>query len=159
MTFDGIAKRIPHRGSMCLLSTLEMWDLENIHCTAVSHRDPKNPLRTTVGLMAACAIEYAAQAMALHGAVLAEHLQRETSEKFKPTPGFIASVRNVQSFVSQLDGVSGALQVRATRLSGDAQQVMYGFAVNRENGAPLVTGRAIVVLNTPLPVFEDKQIL
>ena len=142
----GIAARIPHSGSMCLLDRLESWTADAIHCTATSHVDPHNPLRTAGGLMAPNAIEYAAQAMALHGGLLA-------TEGDPPSAGFLASARNVRLTVAQLDGIAGALQVRAQRLSGDARQVLYEFSVTDANGTLLAEGRAVVVLNTPLPVI------
>ena len=142
----GIAARIPHSGSMCLLDRLESWTADAIHCTATSHADTDNPLRTAGGLMAPNAIEYAAQAMALHGGLLA-------TEGELPSAGFLASARNVRLTVARLDDIAGALQVRAQRLSGDARQVLYEFSVTDANGALLADGRAVVVLNTPLPAI------
>ncbi len=140
----GIAARIPHAGRMCLLGRLVAWDAEMIHCTATSHGLSDNPLRTATGLLAPAAIEYAAQAMALHGGLLAPDGE-------PPSAGFLASTRNVRFGVARLDGVIGALQVRARRLSGDARQVLYEFDVSDETNAALAAGRAVVVLNTPLP--------
>lgn len=140
----GIAARIPHRGSMCLLERLESWDAEAIHCSTSTHLHPDNPLRTAGGLLAPSAIEYAAQAMALHGGLL-------LAEEEPPSAGFLASARNVRFAVARLDRVTGALQVRARRLSGDARQVLYEFDVTDANGAALAEGRVVVVLNTPLP--------
>ena len=142
----GIAARIPHSGSMCLLDRLESWTADAIHCTATSHVDADNPLRTAGGLMAPNAIEYAAQAMALHGGLLA-------TEGEPPSAGFLASARNVRLTVARLDDIAGALQVRAQRLSGDARQVLYEFSVTDAKGALLAEGRAVVVLNTPLPAI------
>ena len=65
-----IAELIPHSGTMCLLQALDAWDKQHIACRADNHRDPHNPLRTRSGLLAPNAIEYAAQAMALHGALI-----------------------------------------------------------------------------------------
>jgi predicted hotdog family 3-hydroxylacyl-ACP dehydratase len=67
---DGIAARIPHRGDMCLLDRLERWDAQHLHASTARHADAANPLRTASGLMSANAIEFAAQAMALHGGLL-----------------------------------------------------------------------------------------
>jgi len=144
MNRAAIEALIPHRGTMCLLERLESWDAEAIHCTTSTHQLPDNPLRTASGLMAPNAIEYAAQAMALHGGLL-------MAEGEPPSAGFIASVRNVRLAVTRLDHVPGALQVRATRMSGDARQVLYEFSVTDANGAALADGRAVVVLNTPMP--------
>ena len=139
----GIARRIPHSGSMCLLDRLESWDATAIRCTTSSHALADNPLRTASGLLAPNLIEYAAQAMALHGGLLAP-------EGAEPSAGFLASARNVRLSVARFDDVPGALQVHAQRLSGDARQVLYEFAVRDAEGTALAEGRAVVVLNTPL---------
>ena len=139
----GIAQRIPHSGSMCLLERLDGWDADVIRCSTTTHRLADNPLRTAGGLLAPNAIEYAAQAMALHGGLLA-------AEGSSPSAGFLASARNVRLAVARLDDVEGALQVQARRLSGDERQILYEFAVSAEDGRTLAEGRAVVVLNTPL---------
>lgn len=140
----GIAARIPHQGTMCLLESLHSWTTEQIRCSTHTHRLADNPLRTASGLLSPCAIEYAAQAMALHGALMAPAGAR-------PAPGYLASVRGVQLHRARLDDVAGALTVQAQRLAGDGTQILYHFMVCDERGAPLAEGRATVVLNTPLP--------
>ena len=57
---------------MCLLDAVLDWDDARITCRATSHADPANPLRADGRLGAANGIEYAAQAMAVHGALLAK---------------------------------------------------------------------------------------
>ena len=140
---DGIARLIPHRGAMCLLARLERWNAEHIVCTATNQRDPHHPLRTRSGLMAPCAIEYAAQAMALHGALIAQ------AKGTTATPGFLASARGVQLHALRLDELDGELRIEATRQAGDERQILYTFAVSHD-GRPLADGRAAVVLNTPI---------
>jgi hypothetical protein len=71
MDRQAIAARIPHQGSMCLLDTVLRWDAEEILCQTGSHLLADNPLRAAGRLGVANAIEYAAQAMAVHGALLA----------------------------------------------------------------------------------------
>lgn len=136
----GIAARIPHHGRMCLLHSLDRWSADSVLCSAISHTDPANPLRSASGLLAPAAIEYAAQAMALHGGLAA-------AEGSPPTPGFLASVRGVKLHVPRLDGVPGALSVSAQKLAGDERQAMYAFALHSAAGALLVEGRATVILN------------
>ena len=135
----GIAARLPHSGAMCLLHALRSWTHEGLECTAVSHRDPANPLRTQGRLLAVNAIEYAAQAMALHGSLGA-------AAGAPPVPGFLASVRGVRLLVARLDDVAGALVVAATRVAGDAGQALYRFSLHDERGTLLAEGRATVVL-------------
>jgi predicted hotdog family 3-hydroxylacyl-ACP dehydratase len=140
---DGIAQRIPHAGSMCLLDVLEAWDTEGLCCTALSHRDPAHPLRSPQGLLAPVAIEYAAQAMALHGALTA-------APGTPPRPGYLAAVRSVVMHQPRLDTVAGALRIEARRHAAAEQQAIYRFTVSDAAGRLLVEGRATVVLNTPL---------
>lgn len=136
----GIAARVPHSGRMCLLDTLVAWSADSITCTATSHTDPAHPLRTAGGLLAPNAIEYASQAMALHGTLSA-------APGSAPTPGFLASVRGVTLHVPRLDTVAGTLTVAAQKLAGDARQALYSFALHGADGTLLVDGRATVILN------------
>lgn len=147
MTGAGIAALIPHSGSMCLLAALVEWDANHIVCIATNHRDAGHPLRTRRGLLAPAAIEYAAQAMALHGALIGQ------AAGTPATPGFLASARGVQLRVLRLDDLPPAspdeLRITATRQAGDAQQILYTFSMTHA-GRPVADGRAAVVLNTPL---------
>ena len=136
-----IAARIPHANSMCLLDSVVHWDAETIICNTQSHRDSANPLREGGRLGAACGVEYAAQAMAIHGALLAG-----LAEDSRPRAGFLASMRDVQLHVARLDDVAGALNIEATRLTGDGQSILYSFKVH--SGEQLMlSGRAAVVLD------------
>lgn len=136
---DWIAAHIPHQGDMCLLERVEEWDEQRIRCIASSHRAHDNPLRAHGRLAAACGIEYAAQAMAVHGALTAQQQSR-------PRVGFLASVRGVTLHVGRLDDIAMDLQVEAERFSGDGNNVLYDFAVRAE-GRTLLEGRAAVIIN------------
>ncbi len=147
LTRDGIAALIPHSGTMCLLARLDAWSLQHIACAATNHRDADHPLRTRRGLLAPAAIEYAAQAMALHGALIGQAAGTPAS------PGYLASARGVQLHVLRLDDLPAAavdeLRIEATRLAGDVRQILYAFTL-RHADRLLAEGRAAVVLNTPL---------
>ena len=67
-----IAARVPHAGAMCLLDSVVSWDEQHIECRAASHASPTHPLAQDGRLPATAAIEYAAQAMALHGCLVHE---------------------------------------------------------------------------------------
>lgn len=151
---DDIARRIPHQGSMCLLDTVLAWDKNQIRCQTLSHLAPHHPLLAHGRLGAACGVEYAAQAMAIHGALVAENDDSDDSGdagSAPPRAGYLASMRNVTLFVERLDTVVGPLTVNAERLTGDANTVLYSFTVESgvQNGAQtLLSGRAVVVLDT-----------
>ena len=137
-----IAARIPHQGSMCLLEAVMAWDDSRIECLATSHTDPANPLRADGRLGAANGIEYAAQAMAIHGALLAG----DGNEDGQPRQGYLTSVRGVTLHAARLDDLPGELIVRAERLSGDANNILYQFSVSHADRC-LLAGRAAVVLD------------
>lgn len=139
-----IARRIPHQGSMCLLERVSAWDSGQIRCQASSHRASDNPLRAHGRLGAACGIEYAAQAMAVHGALLAESGAGAASQG--PTLGYLASVRGVTLHVDRLDDLSDALSIHAERLSGDSTTILYSFTVHAGRRL-LLGGRAAVILD------------
>lgn len=136
---EDIAQRIPHQGSMCLLDRVEEWDDTHLHCRATSHRDADNPLRQHGRLGAATAIEYAAQAMALHGALTAG---REEA----PRAGYLTSVRDIRLAVAALDGFADDLEIEVERLMGDDNNVMYRFSV-AAGGQEIACGRAAVRLD------------
>lgn len=151
LTRDGIAALIPHSGTMCLLARLTSWDLQRIVCVATNHRDTAHPLRSRSGLLATAAIEYAAQAMALHGALIGQVAGTPA------TPGYLASARGVQLHALRLDdlpspaGEDGPdeLRIEAHRQAGDDRQILYAFTVSHA-GRPVAEGRATVVLNTAI---------
>jgi predicted hotdog family 3-hydroxylacyl-ACP dehydratase len=143
-----ISERIPHAGTMCLLNSVLGWSAETITCSITNHQDAAHPLRSATGLLASAAIEYASQAMALHGSLSA-------NDGAAPVPGFLASVRGVTMQVARLDTQAGPLRVTATRLAGGAPQgqarsALYHFELHDRHGHRLLDGRAAVVLNSPL---------
>lgn len=134
-----IAAHIPHQGRMCLLDSVLAWDAQHIVCSATSHTAPDNPLRTDDRLGASNAVEYAAQAMAVHGVLLAGNGQALGV-------GYLASVRGVRLHVECLDDRAEPLHIEATRLSGDDALILYAFSVSAA-GRCLAEGRASVVLD------------
>ena len=134
-----IAAHIPHQGAMCLLNAVLSWDERQIVCEATSHALADNPLRAEGRLGAAAGVEYAAQAMAVHGGLLAP-------ADSPPTQGYLTSVRGLSLHVARLDDVAGSLRVTAERLSGDERLILYQFQLHHGECC-LLEGRASVVLD------------
>lgn len=130
---------IPHAGRMCLLDEVIEWNEATIRCISRSHRDADNPLRADRQLPALCGIEYAAQAMAVHGRLAA--IIGET-----PSAGYLASLRDVVCRAGRLDDLEDELVIDAERVMGDAQLAVYQFAVSA-GGLEILRGRATVVLD------------
>lgn len=133
-----IAAHIPHQGAMCLLDHVVAWDQARIHCRAGSHHSADNPLRAHGRLGAACAIEYAAQAMAVHGALLASGPA--------PRAGYLVSARAIELQVWRLDDIAADLDIAAVCSMRNNNNILYEFSVSAA-GKTLVQGRAAVVLD------------
>jgi predicted hotdog family 3-hydroxylacyl-ACP dehydratase len=133
----GIENLVPHRGAMCLLEEVLSWDENAIACRAVSHRDPANPLRRQGRLAAVIGVEYAAQAVAVHGGL--------SSSSSNPKNGYLAALRDVVCSVARLDTEREDLVVSATRLAAESGRLLYDFRVEA-GGRELLRGRLSVVL-------------
>jgi predicted hotdog family 3-hydroxylacyl-ACP dehydratase len=145
-----IEQHIPHKGRMCLLDEVLSWDARHIRCRSATHRTADNPLRAHGRLGAACGIEYAAQALAVHGALVAASAPlasaMSTSVRGSAgTIGYLASVRNVALYVTRLDDLEADLIALAERVIGDGRTVLYEFSVWGAE-QQLLSGRASIVL-------------
>jgi predicted hotdog family 3-hydroxylacyl-ACP dehydratase len=132
-----IATHVPHQGAMSLLDEVVDWDFARLAARARGHRDAGHPLRRDGMLPAVCAIEYGAQAVAAHGALLANGL---------PARGFLASVRGVSLRVDRLDDIEEPLDVEVQRLGGGAQGLLYAFRVSAA-ARVLAAGRLTIALS------------
>ncbi len=142
MDTEQISRLIPHAGSMCLINQVTHADEQSITCLANSHRHPENPLRERGMLNATCGIEYAAQAMAIHGAM---QLKKSNDTQDKPRGGRLASVRSVEVFTRQLDTITSDLEIKALQIMGDANSMMYEFTISGDSQV-LLQGKATVIL-------------
>jgi predicted hotdog family 3-hydroxylacyl-ACP dehydratase len=138
---------LPQRGSMCLLETADAWDSGHIACGSMSHTYEANPLRFRGRLPAVAGIEYAAQAMALHGALVSTEAEGspKTEGSPKAMPGMLASVRNVVLHVARLDDIPDRLVVNAVQLIAERRHLLYDFTV-QGGGRMLLEGRIAVAL-------------
>jgi predicted hotdog family 3-hydroxylacyl-ACP dehydratase len=133
---------------MCLIDKVTAWTETEIRCSTGSHRLKSNPLRTGECLRSECGIEYAAQAIAVHGALNAP------APASARTAGMLASAREVVAHVSRLDDVPGDLVIHASRIGGDATALLYVFSVS-DGSRTLLAGRATIVLRPPAAVPTD----
>lgn len=140
-TRAAIAALIPHQGAMCLLERVERLDADSILCTSSTHREVDNPLRRGGLLPAIAGAEYAAQAMALHGAL---------SDGEAQPVGFLSALRGVRLAAERLDDITGPLAIAATVEARERRGMIYGFTVS-DGGRQLLKGQAVVVLPERAP--------
>ncbi len=146
---DALRSLLPHAGSMCLLECVARWDAGEIVCRAVSHRASDNPLRSGDRLGALAAIEYAAQAIAIHGSLRAQAKRAASSASegrtraAGPRSGVLGRVSQVKLGAERLDDIDAPLAVTARHLAESDDGCSYDFEVSAR-GVALVTGRVLV---------------
>lgn len=132
------AHLIPHAGGMCLLDTVLAWDAATIHAASEGHLRAGHPLRGIAGLHAVHLAEYGAQAMAVHGALLARARGIEAVR-----PGMLVSLRELV-LATEYVPADGRLDVHAECLYADQAGAQYAFRVEQA-GRQLARGRAAVI--------------
>jgi predicted hotdog family 3-hydroxylacyl-ACP dehydratase len=131
---DWLAANLPHKDAMNLLDAVIDWTEGRLHAVATGHQSAAHPLRRAGELPIAAAIEYAAQAAAAHGALVAS----------APSgPGMLVAVRGVEFHAARLDDLATPLEVAVEPLGGGAAGVIYKFDVS-SGGRALATGRLTV---------------
>jgi predicted hotdog family 3-hydroxylacyl-ACP dehydratase len=133
-------ERIPHDGAMRLLGGIVSWDTASIRCSATSHTDPANPLRDNGVLSAVHALEYAAQAIAIHAG-------RKKSDRGRAPPElvYVASFRAVEIHPGVLDeGGGSSLDIQAWCVAILPNGWNYDFSV-ASDALVLARGKMMVV--------------
>jgi len=123
---------------MSLLDEVVDWDTSRIHARSGSHRRLDNPLRSDDLLRSVHLCEYGAQAMAVHGGLVARAAGGSAS------PGFLVSLRAVELAVARIDDLEGDIDVHAECLLGGDGSWQYAFRIEHE-GTRLASGRAAII--------------
>ncbi|HSR64303.1 MAG TPA: phosphotransferase [Xanthomonadaceae bacterium] len=133
---------VPHQGAMCLWDEVLAWDAQSIRLHARNHRDPAHPLRSGGRLHALHLCEYGAQAMAVHGGLLAR------AAGGRAAPGLLVALRGVALHVARIDDLADAIECEAQALVAGEGGQQYAFRITHA-GTLLAEGRAAVMLGTP----------
>lgn len=136
---EQILPLVPHQGAMCLWDAVLEWGPDAIRLRADNHRDPGHPLRADGRLHAVHLCEYGAQAMAVHGGLLA----REAGGM--APPGMLVALRGVELRVGRIDDLAGDLEGHAQVLARSEASQQYAFRISHQ-GMLLAEGRAAVML-------------
>lgn len=138
MTGRPLAELLPHAGAMCLLDELVSWDKTRIVCRSASHRRGDHPLRRDGFLPAIHLLEYAAQATAVHGALVAGADTSAVPAKY------LAAARDFDVAVNSLDDIQADLHIDAECLLAMGDSAVYRFHVSAD-GRELASGRLTIV--------------
>ena len=132
-----IEQLVPHTGAMCLLDAVTAWDATHIDCSSAAP-GPAHPLAREGAVPAIAACEYAAQAVAVHGALL-DGVQGARD-------GMLAKLTDVELCLPFFP--AEAVNVRAELLGRLATGCLYAFDVT-SIARPVASGRLIVAFATP----------
>ena len=137
-----LSKFLPHGNEMCLLSSVEYWDVSSITCLTSTHRDQNNPLRHREVLGMLSGLEYAAQAMGVHVG-----LTRNISEH-NASVGYLGAVRNLQIGSPTFQQIREDLTIEASLLLEQYKSFIYAFSIKARD-AILLQGRASIFIQGP----------
>ena len=121
-----IEQRLPHAGKMSLLDTITHADQLTLSASAVSHLNNDNPLRLNNKLSSINGIEYAAQAMAIHGFLLSELKHTEASAQ----TAYIATVRNIDIVSPFFPENESVIKIEVEQLMSDTNGFTYQFHIS-----------------------------
>ena len=144
MLTQSIEALLPHAGRMRLIDRIVSYDENEIVCESESHRAAQHPLAEAGVLSIICGLEYGAQAMAIHGALLA---RGDTNARMRH--GYLVAASDLRWSVERLDQCAAPLVIKAVSEFRADNQVAYRFDVS-ERGVTLLTGRASVVLEASI---------
>lgn len=134
-----IERLVPHAGAMCLLDAVTAWDSSHIACSGAGPA-AQHPLAREGRVPAIAACEYAAQAVAVHGALL-DGVQDARD-------GMLAKLTDVELRMSFFPLDAADVTVRAELLGRLATGCLYAFDVASHDQA-VASGRLIVAFTNP----------
>lgn len=132
-----ILRCVPHAGAMCLLEAVTTWDAARITCRAAAP-DAAHPLACEGRVHPVIAAEYAAQASAVHGALIEPHTA--------PRAGMLVKLSEVELCGAT---IVGPLEVRAELLTRSADACAYAFEVDDVERGQVARGRLLVAFTAP----------
>jgi predicted hotdog family 3-hydroxylacyl-ACP dehydratase len=132
---SGIANRVPHADVMCLLDAVMQWDATHITCVASAPTET-HPLARDGIVPAVAAVEYAAQATAVHGTLI--------DGVAMPRGGKLAKLSDVELHAPHIPAESGPLKVDANLINRGESGCVYDFEVSGRHQL-IVSGRLMVV--------------
>ena len=144
---------LPHAGRMRLIERIVSYDDQRIVCESDSHRAADHPLLAGGALSIVAGLEYGAQAMAIHGGLLAAMAQ---AQRTRARHGFLVAASDLRWFVERLDACAAPLTIEAVSELRSDKQVAYRFEI-RAADLTLLTGRASVLLDAPIPPLEPSK--
>jgi predicted hotdog family 3-hydroxylacyl-ACP dehydratase len=130
-----IEQCLPHAGKMSLLESVIETSQRHLKASAISHYQQDNPLLLNGQLSIIHGVEYAAQAMAVHGFLLSDSRAK----------GYIATLRSINMSVRYFPNRTFPLMIEVEQLIRHKQGFTYQFIIHCEQ-TRLISGKITVFL-------------
>jgi len=137
-TAPRIPDLVPHAGRMVLLHEIRAHDDDRIECRAGIDPGGDHPLAVDGILPAPALVEYAGQAMAVHGGL-------KSGPGTPPRPGRLVSLRQLDLAIDAIESPI-EVTVQAHCLGGDDSGQIYRFAV-LDGQRELASGQATIMFS------------
>ena len=125
---------LPHAGTARMIERVLRWDANGIVAATTRHRAADNPLRRNGRLASVHLVEFAAQAVAIHGGL------RNAADGKPPQPGLLVSARDVRTTRDHIDDLPGEIEIEAQALMINEASWQYSFTVTHA-GVVIASGR------------------
>lgn len=133
-----IQRLVPHTDAMCLLDAVTDWQAQSINCLAAAP-GVTHPLSRDGKVPAIIAVEYAAQAAAVHGALL--------DQAGGAKMGVIAKLSSIEIPSEWFPCAVTSIAVYAQLLSRTTQACLYEFRV-MGGGCAIAQGRLLIAFES-----------
>lgn len=131
---EAVEKMLPHAADMCLIDSVTRWDERSIECLGACD-SLDHPLLSDGQLSATAAIEYAAQATAVHGFLLSHGGVAQF--------GVLAKLTDISLGATVIDPVHSPLQIYAELIARTDAGCIYNFEVKGARLA-IASGRLMI---------------
>lgn len=126
---------------MRLIDRVVSYSEHGIVCESDSHRAADHPLRHDGELSIVCGLEYGAQSMAIHGALVADKFEAQAPARH----GYLVAASDLRWSVPRLDRCAAPLVIEAVCEFRAGEHVAYRFEL-RAGGVSVLSGHARVLL-------------
>ena len=141
---------LPHAGRMRLIDRVVSYDEQTLFARVIRIAQPDHPLAEAGVLSIICGLEYGAQAMAIHGALLASG----GSPRSARVTATWSQRPTLRWTVERLDQCAAPLVITAISEFRSDNQVAYRFEISASEHDSVLGGRASVLLGAPIPATD-----
>ena len=148
LTREQLEPLVPHAEAMLMIDGVTAYDDRRIRCESARHRTADNPLRRNGRLSAHHAIEFAAQAAAVHGGLI--------DDDRKAPLRALAAVRKAKFSRSWLDDLPDRLEINADLVMVDRQAAVYQASLSHQGETIASMRLTLMTIAEEMPTSQGR---